>query len=366
MAIGSTLRPELGRMDFSGIERGGRAAAEAIMRGSERLGRGIESAGASIGGAIQKYQENKIFDAALTGEIETSISANPNTLTYLEGQAEQKTDVGKAYQRMIDGSASRADKTMLAGSLKALDRINQETSNAMNVRAAMIAVDNAFPATEDGTNKFDSGAFFQAFSNAGGTDPGIALRLMEQMRLSGEITVPQSETEKTKLEAEQRRLDLQNRETELRISQLERLNTPAAQEEVRRLKEAQQEQQSRLTESQIAENEAQAEAAKALAEQRRTPKTEEPEQLGLGSAEADREIRQAERGQEIPWGQYLNTYLKAQRDDGITSTSLDPKGFRNKIKRIPAYDRIIERYGLGNEPMFMTLPDGTKVRMSAQ
>lgn len=59
MAIGSTLRPELGRMDFSGIERGGRAAAEAIMRGSERLGAGIQSAGSSIGGAIKERGEMK-------------------------------------------------------------------------------------------------------------------------------------------------------------------------------------------------------------------------------------------------------------------------------------------------------------------
>lgn len=365
MKFGSTIRPELGRMDFSGIERGGRAAAEAIMRGSERLGAGIQSAGASIGGAIQQYQENKIFDAALTGEIETSISGNPTTLAYLEGQAEQKTDIGKAYQRMIDGSASRADKTMLAGSLKALDRISQQASNANNLRAAMVAIDNAFPATESGENQFDSGAYFQAFSNAGGTDPGIALRVMEQMRLSGNITVPQTEAEKAKTEAEQRRLDLQNRETELRLAELERLNTPTARAEAARLREEQATMQDRLSESQIQQNLAQAEAAKALAEQRKTTQGDvvEPD---MGSPEADREIRQAERGQEIPWGQYLNTYLKALDDNGISQTHLDPKGFRNKIKRIPVYDRIIEKYNLSGEPMFMTLPDGTIIKKLAK
>lgn len=74
MAIGSTLRPELGRMDFSGIERGGRAAAEAIMRGSERLGAGIRSAGASIGQAMEK-----------TGEMKSTINSTYSLIKGMSG-----------------------------------------------------------------------------------------------------------------------------------------------------------------------------------------------------------------------------------------------------------------------------------------
>ena len=74
MAIGSTLKPELGRMDFSGIERGGRAAAEAIMRGSEQLGAGIRSAGASIGQAMEK-----------TGEMKATINSTYSLIKGMSG-----------------------------------------------------------------------------------------------------------------------------------------------------------------------------------------------------------------------------------------------------------------------------------------
>lgn len=87
MAIGSTLRPELGRMDFSGIERGGRAAAEAIMLGSERLGAGIQSAGASIGGAIKERGEMKANISAAQKWLDVSKDMpgmNPQMLDRLD------------------------------------------------------------------------------------------------------------------------------------------------------------------------------------------------------------------------------------------------------------------------------------------
>ena len=74
MKFGSTIRPELGRMDFSGIERGGRAYAEGIMRGSELLGAGIRSAGASIGQAIEK-----------TGEMKATINSTYSLIKGMSG-----------------------------------------------------------------------------------------------------------------------------------------------------------------------------------------------------------------------------------------------------------------------------------------
>jgi len=74
MKFGSTIRPELGRMDFSGIERGGRAYAEGVMRGSELLGAGIRSAGASIGQAIEK-----------TGEMKSNIKAAQSVMQGITG-----------------------------------------------------------------------------------------------------------------------------------------------------------------------------------------------------------------------------------------------------------------------------------------
>lgn len=82
MAIGSTLRPELGRMDFSGIERGGRAAAEAIMRGSEQLGAGIRSAGASIGQAMEKTKEREFQIAEQQKAMKSQIAG---TQTIIKG-----------------------------------------------------------------------------------------------------------------------------------------------------------------------------------------------------------------------------------------------------------------------------------------
>ena len=178
MKFGSTIRPELGRMDFSGIERGGRAYAEGVMRGSEQLGAGIRSAGASIGDAIQKYQENKAMDAALTGSIETSISFNPTTLAYLESQAENKTDIGKAYVNFKEGNATRADKMMLSGSLAAMDRMNQMAQKRMeaqqdqtNMLAAVRAWENAKPA---GGSETSIPMFFENFAEFGGNDPEFA------------------------------------------------------------------------------------------------------------------------------------------------------------------------------------------------
>jgi len=74
MKFGSTIRPELGRMDFSGIERGGRAYAEGIMRGSELFSAGIRSAGASIGQAIEK-----------TGEMKSNIKAAQSVMQGITG-----------------------------------------------------------------------------------------------------------------------------------------------------------------------------------------------------------------------------------------------------------------------------------------
>jgi len=61
-------------MDFSGIERGGRAYAEGIMRGSEQLGAGIRSVGASIGQAIEK-----------TGEMKANIKAAQSVMQGITG-----------------------------------------------------------------------------------------------------------------------------------------------------------------------------------------------------------------------------------------------------------------------------------------
>jgi len=69
-------------MDFSGIERGGRAAAEAIMRGSEQLGAGVRSVGASIGQAIEKTKEREFQIAEQQKAMKSQIAG---TQTIIKG-----------------------------------------------------------------------------------------------------------------------------------------------------------------------------------------------------------------------------------------------------------------------------------------
>jgi len=366
-------------MDFSGIERGGRAAAEAIMRGSEQLGAGIRSAGASIGDAISKYQENKIMDAALTGSIETSISFNPTTLSYLESQAENKTDIGKAYSNFKEGNATRADKMMLSGSLAALDKIRVDSQNMMNTRAAMVAMDNAFPATESGEPQFNMSAYLQSYTDAGGTDPRFALQVVEQSRLAGDITIPPSEQAKAEKALQTREMELRLRDLNNRIQLFESQNTPEALAEAKRLKEEQRKLETRKTESQIAEDLAQAEAAKALAEERRSQAGGEERRSQAGAEETemtygdvaiDRQIRQAERGQDISFSQYRDALEQAEK---VTETEIVPRTSmfglidRGEFKRIPSYDRILNMvepgiYGASNTRT-LSLPSGGTIQI---
>jgi len=370
-------------MDFSGIERGGRAAAEAIMRGSEQLGAGIRSAGASIGDAIQKYQENKAMDAALTGSIETSISFNPTTLAYLESQAENKTDIGKAYVNFKEGNATRADKMMLSGSLAALDKIRVDSQNTMNTRAAMVAMDNAFPATESGEPQFNMSAYLQAYTDAGGTDPKFALQVVEQSRLAGDITIPPSEQAKAEqaLQTRERELRLRNLENSIRL--FESQNTPEALAKAERLREQKQELETRKTESEIAENAAQADAARALAEERRSQakaaeteaaETEAAEtEMTYGDVAIDRQIRQAERGQEMSFSQYRDALEQAEK---VTETEIVPRTSmfglidRGEFKRIPSYDRILNMVEPGIFGMSgtrtLSLPSGGTIQIKQQ
>jgi len=189
MKFGSTIRPELGRMDFSGIERGGRAYAEGIMRGSELFSAGIRSAGASIGDAIQKYQENKAMDAALTGSIETSISLDPTRLAWLQNQEENKTDIGQSYSKFKAGNATRADKMMLTGSLQAMERMDKMVQKRMeaqqdktNMLAAVRAWENSVPA---GTAETSIPLFFENYAEFGGNDPEFAQKFLETAEPTG-------------------------------------------------------------------------------------------------------------------------------------------------------------------------------------
>ena len=369
MAIGSTLRPELGRMDFSGIERGGRAAAEAIMRGSERLGAGIESMGENIA----KYRENKAMDAALTGNIETSISFNPTTLSYLESQAENKTDIGKAYSNFKEGNATRADKMMLSGSLAALDKIKLESQNMMNTRAAMVAMDNAFPATESGEPQFNMSAYLQAYTDAGGTDPRFALQVVEQSRLAGDITIPPSEQAKAEQALQTREMELRLRDLNNRIQLFESQNTPEALAQAERLREQKQELETRKTESEIAENVAQEDAARALAEERRSQAGATETEITYGDVAIDRQIRQAERGQEVSFSQYRDALEQAEK---VTETEIVPRTSmfglidRGEFKRIPSYDRILNMvepgiFGTSNTRT-LSLPSGVTGKIKQQ
>jgi len=178
-------------MDFSGIERGGRAAAEAIMRGSERLGAGIESMGENIA----KYRENKAMDAALTGSIETSISLDPTRLAWLKNQEENKTDIGQSYSKFKAGNATRADKMMLSGSLQAMERMDkmvqkrmEAQQNKTNMLAAVSAWENAKPA---GSSETSIPMFFENFAEFGGNDPEFAQEFIKIVEPTGKAPILQ-------------------------------------------------------------------------------------------------------------------------------------------------------------------------------
>jgi hypothetical protein len=85
MAIfGGGVRPELGRTDYGAVARGSEIAAQLSAQGSQMVGKGIASLGASLGNAIKEYEENKVLTNTQIGSIEAAIQSgvvNPEEFT---------------------------------------------------------------------------------------------------------------------------------------------------------------------------------------------------------------------------------------------------------------------------------------------
>lgn len=80
-ALGSNINAALGRIDYSPIAQGGRAAAQGIMGAGQAQAQGIMALGQGLSQGIQKYQkkqeDKKIMEGAV-GTIEGFLSSNPN------------------------------------------------------------------------------------------------------------------------------------------------------------------------------------------------------------------------------------------------------------------------------------------------
>jgi hypothetical protein len=84
LAFGGGVRPELGRTDYGAVARGSEIAAQLSAQGSQMVGKGIASLGASLGNAIKEYEENKVLTNTQIGSIEAAVQSgvvNPEEFT---------------------------------------------------------------------------------------------------------------------------------------------------------------------------------------------------------------------------------------------------------------------------------------------
>jgi hypothetical protein len=84
LAFGGGVRPELGRTDYGAVARGSEIAAQLSAQGSQMVGKGIASLGASLGNAIKEYEENKVLTNTQIGGIEAAVQSgvvNPEEFT---------------------------------------------------------------------------------------------------------------------------------------------------------------------------------------------------------------------------------------------------------------------------------------------
>jgi len=181
MKFGSTIRPELGRMDFSGIERGGRAYAEGIMRGSEQLGAGIRSAGASIGQAIEKTGEMKATinsTYSLIKGMSGNKNMNPEFLARLDamGSDLKNEDIPLTQRYKMAERLGSIHDVLFASGMQNYMQSQQANMAYESQRSDIEALQNAFSVSGGNKNEF-----FKTYLAGGGSNLTNAIKYLDAM-----------------------------------------------------------------------------------------------------------------------------------------------------------------------------------------
>lgn len=191
MAQFQQIRPELGRMDFSPIERGGRAFGQGV-------GQGLASLGAGIGSAIRQKREKE-------------------ELKQKESLAAQW--VSDNYGVSLDDATAGVKSV----GVDAVIGVAEQQGQRRDLGAALQALDHAFPATASGDNKFSVPTYLQSFSELGGQDPNIALRALSIGQSAGLIPQEASPMDQAELEktiAETSKIKAETEQTDVETEQI--------------------------------------------------------------------------------------------------------------------------------------------------
>jgi hypothetical protein len=168
------IRPELGLQDWSPIARGG----EAYGRG---VGQGLAALGQGIGNAIEKHRRNQKEKADL------------DEFTQFANKFDIKPDEAKIAYKTAGPE----------GAWKWLGGIKQDRQNQSDLAAALGALQTAFPAgagKEGEPNTFSVPAYLQGFSDLGGVNQSVAMKVLEFGNQSGMIPQAMSAKERSDIE----------------------------------------------------------------------------------------------------------------------------------------------------------------------
>ena len=339
------IRPELGRIDFSPIARGGQAFGQGV-------GQGLAQLGAGIGQAIQKHREKKQdkVDFEEFRKFSESLGLAPD-----EASVAWKTGGKQGAWQWAQGAKQSIDQKRDFG-------------------IALNAIGTAYPATEDGRNEFSIPEYLRGFADMGGQDQKIALQILDLGQRFG--MVPEKLSEK-----DQAQIDLIKAQTENlqggkapSPSQIDKSLDNAAEEFVGLSEQEKAEQYDQLppeVRSRVDEKELdRALKKKSLEGDRARPFTK---------AEAEKQY--AREIDEITLGEYARKLRDLE--SGATKGQLDAKWWKPGIfeqDRIPEFDRILSQNpelflegtpqevidNIGTGKAFSTTPGGSGIKITAR
>ena len=405
--FGTTVNPQLGAVDYSNYLRGALTGAQMQAQGTAAIGQGIQNALGSIGQGIKKYQENKVLQAEIMGGVEGNINFLATNKPDVIKNA--PSEIQRIFGRMESGKGvSLKDSAYL-----------KSWSDSATKQAKLNIENNAFASAiafnEDGTAPTGQQAAMRYFAS-GGTDRNAIEGLLAfgnnplevealQQRIEGQkyanITAKQ-ETEGTVplTEFEKQQLAIKREEVAARNA----ANTAAANRQAeadKRAEAAALRDEDRLKLAQKANARAE-EAAKASAE----AATEKTRLEGLSNQAISifnqgekpfneffnklnptdqgvvlSEVNQFKRGipdeqklspsaiagilmqrvnnKGITFGEYIKNTSGAL---SVTEDKYVIEGPFNDIKKIPAFEALLDQFPQFRPPMERLLPSGGKLR----
>jgi hypothetical protein len=161
--FGTGVQAGLGATDYSNYLRGALSGAQMSAQGTAAIGQGIQNALGSIGQGIKKYQENKVLQAEIMGGVEGNINFLSNNKP--EKIKDAPLEIQRIFKRLEDGKGvSLKDSAYL-----------KSWSDSATKQAKLDIENNAFASAiafnEDGTAPTGQQAAMRYFA-FGGTDKG--------------------------------------------------------------------------------------------------------------------------------------------------------------------------------------------------